>query len=219
MYYGVWTGKEMPDKPHVLILGESHYNDREGNDTDKELHGSTSNVIDYYLTGQRYYLFFDRIVHSFGYADTERKEFWNKVCFGNYVEELCGVKTGRAFELLKTNRTDYNDSLFNFVNENNIDVIVVFSIATYNNLPLRNRNAEEKEETFPIVSKEKGRRSWIRKFNYCKGIKHHKTNVILSKDLIVYGIPHPSAAGGYHEKVVYEILKNQRKLNGLVKAK
>ncbi len=84
MYYGVWTGKEMPDKLHVLILGESHYNDREGNDTDKELHGSTSNVIDYYLIDSYAVGFFVRNL-------TLCKRLDQMICL-IFVRGLCSAK-------------------------------------------------------------------------------------------------------------------------------
>lgn len=43
--------------------------------------------------------------------------FWNKVYFGNYIEDLCEIKTSTAKNLARDNRVLYNDNLFKFINE------------------------------------------------------------------------------------------------------
>ena len=62
---------------------------------------STTKVVNDYLTNyntcsgkerDQCYRFFDNIVNAFGInTETNREKFWEKVYFGNYIDELCGV--------------------------------------------------------------------------------------------------------------------------------
>lgn len=190
MYKGEYCGK---NAQNILILGESHHGGEEGSYT-------TTDVIKAYLENPAkiQYRFFDRIVETFGFSpDTDRKNFWNNVYFGNYIDELCGVGDDAAKKVVskKGNREKLNRDLFDFIISKGIDTIYCFSILSYNHLPSITKN-EGREEKIPI-GKNGSKNVLLRQCIYKKGVTFPHTNKILKNDLIVYGIWHPSKKGGY----------------------
>lgn len=81
-------------------------------------------------------ILFIRIAESFGYSDDLRRDFYDKVYFGNYVDRLCG-KSGdnTAAKIIACYRQEYNDQLFTYINEHEIRYLVCFSKRVYWNLP------------------------------------------------------------------------------------
>lgn len=203
MYKGVYEGSKVKLlNKQILVLGESHYsNDRNCNFT-------TKNVIENYHkeSNKPEYHFFHKIAQSFNVntndIDKEFSEFWDYVYFGNYVPELCGIKDSKAKNFITKNRKEYNNQLFNFINEYNIDIdiLFVFSRLTYNNLPSFSRKhiKQEKAENADNGNLKVGKcRDWISHCKYLSNVEHPNVDVILNKDIDVYGMRHPSARGGY----------------------
>lgn len=204
MYNGVYEGNKVKlFNKKILILGESHYSKDENGDF------TTDSVIkkNYYNNPKESkYLFFHKIAQSFNIdtndIDTEFSEFWNYVYFGNYIPELCGIKDQRAKNYIKKdeNRKKCNNELFNFINENGIDVVFVFSRLTYNNMPSLSKKHKKDED---LKNADSGNlrigkcRDWISHCKYLANIEHPNVDVILNKDIEVYGMRHPSARGGY----------------------
>ncbi len=199
MFKGVYKGKEANNqKSRVLILGESHYSKDGSSDF------STQGVLENYHKNptESKYRFFRKIAESCGIKigniniDEEFDQFWNKVYFGNYIEEICGIGDSRAKDFAKQNRDSYNDNLFRFVNENSIDVIFVFGRLIYNNMP-----SCSKDEAVNIVATEQlwvgKKRDRIDSVKYEPNIEHSHTKTLLLKELKVYGMRHPSAKSGY----------------------
>ena len=129
-------------KVRVLILGESHYWGEDKKEEDK----LTSKVVETYL--KKYnsrirsekdcsYRFFDNIVQAFGIDPENRTDFWNRVWFGNYIDEPCGVRDSQAAKVLKRSgkRDALNKQLFEFIEENKIDIVFCFSRKVYDKLP------------------------------------------------------------------------------------
>lgn len=212
MYYGVWQGKELDDK-RILILGESHYGDTDN--------GSTAEVVKCYLyeskKADRWQFFFDKIAESFGYTD-DKDKFYEKVYFGNYVEELCGVGDNKASTAIKNHVIEYNNHLFEFVNKKRINVIVCFSKLTYFNLPGRTIVSPGSEEKTNI-GKVGEKRNYAHKYCYTQGVEYTRCNVKLNKPLIVYAFRHPSGQAGYVSKQVLDYIKKEcmKDLGGIVK--
>lgn len=198
MYEGVFEGTYAKN---ILILSESHH----GPD---HVESTKSVVYDYFNNPQKAcYNFFDKIAKSFGYSELnreKREEFWNKVYFGNYIDELCGIGDDRAKIKIWGNkengRCQYNDDLFKFVNDKEIDVIFCFSRMVYNALPSL---AKAKENKFPSIGNgtiKKGSGTVSDKISHCeylKDVEHGKTTIVLNRNLVVYGMRHPSGRGGY----------------------
>lgn len=181
MYKGIFKGNNLTENHNILILGESHHGMEEHIDT-------TESVVTNYFRNpnKACYKFFDKIVTCFGFTPDEREVFWNKVWFGNYVDKSCGVKTSKAKNLISEHRDTYNRELFEFVNENNIDVIFCFSRLVYNNLP---DNASREKFDVPNAG---GKRDYINKTVYKSGIIPNSV-IELNNQLVVYGFRHPSA--------------------------
>lgn len=144
---------------------------------------------------------------SFNYRLDEKDVFFQKVFFGNYVEKLCWKKDDTASSLIKekNNRTIYNNSVFRFVNENNIKTIVCFSKLVFNNLPSMNYEMEEiweDDKTVMIGSK----KSVYSHCLYKAGASHNYCDVILDEDLLVLSLRHPSAGCGYSVEKAKEYL-------------
>ena len=194
MYNGVWMGSNVQDTAKVLIVGESHYKG------DKEV-TSTEAVLKEHMNLS----FFQKIAKSFGYDDCF--EFFNKVHFGNYVDELCGIgENNRAAESIRTNNEKYNNELCLYVNEHGIDVVVFFSKLSYMNAP--DSTKQDKVVSYATTIGQIGGRNNV--MNHCfykAGVKYKKCSVSLNKALTVYALRHPSGAGGYDERQVYEGIK------------
>ena len=218
----LWEGHHICDECRTVILGESHYGD-ENNSNDKigeEVPYSTESVVQGYLDSRssgtnrkRWYRFFDNIAASFGFLQENSPEFYEKVWFGNYVPILCGVKEeNRAGQYIKKHRTEYNDALFRFINENDIQTVVCFSKLVYWNLP----GGVDGEESKDILLSSSGERTnAIHVFGYHAGIAHTHCNVELKRPLAVYGIRHPSSNWKYDPQKVYDNLSEQPELKGI----
>lgn len=217
---GVWQGKNIPKENRILILGESHYGSKE--DIGNPVPYTTSSVVEEYFSHRepgvarkRWDRFFDRIAASFGYSRENVREFYDKIYFGNNVPVLCGVgKTNAAKYYMKKNRTEYNDSLFCFVNQNNINTIVCFSKASYWNLPASADEDRDSSIEIKLSSKSKHPDN-INVYEYASGVKHGFSNEILFEPLKVYGIRHPSSRRGFDAKEVYNILRQQNVLKSV----
>lgn len=215
MHKGVWHGENAEKQPkRILILGESHHtnstdNQEVGKSATYTTHEKIQQYIDQYNDSitqrDNCYQFFEKIVLSFGEAVTDRAKFWNKVYFGNYIPVLCGVGDDKAENLIKgkdessgeSNRSRYNDALFEFVNAHEIDGIFCFSRRTYNALPSYHDNSEKRENAWD--GETGGKRDYISHCVYRKDVTHNHTDKtkILNKELHVYGLRHPSGKCGF----------------------
>lgn len=220
MFKGVFAGKNARNRNlKILILSESHhyskddYNKTEEERREKVRNYRTENVVKNYLEQfsgggkkDRAYYFFDKIVNSFSIDPAENRErFWNQVFFGNYVEgELCGIRDSRAKDLINAHSSEYNKSLFDFVNEEGIDLIFCFSRRVYNSLPQCKNNEKN------IVGKIGRCNDFICKRKYLPNCEIDGVPT-LSKKLTVYGFRHPSARGGFRAENYSEYLKDSLK--------
>lgn len=201
MYDNVFVGENANIQPkRILILGESHYEEN------GEIDGTDSVVKYLAINGNdNETQFYKNIMRTFGYEITaeSRKDFWSKVYCGNYIDDPCGKgKDNPASKKVKEdentkreNRTKYNNSLFNFINKNEIDIVFCFSRLVYNNLPGFAKG--ESEETLI-----KHKTQYLKKFTYKSNRAHKKCDIQLKKPVIVYGLKHPSSSYSY--KVYYE---------------
>ena len=218
---GEWRGKNISESNRILILGESHYGDVES--IGKPVPYATSGVVEEFLShcepgggSARWDRFFDRIAESFGYSHDRSREFYEKVYFGNYVPILCGKgATNKAEHFMKILRKEYNDSLFSFVNQNDISVIVCFSKAVFWNLPAASDDDRDsyREINLPTLG---GRKNVINIYEYKAEVPHDACEIVLGKNLKVYGIRHPSARGGFDARAVYNGLMNMVDLSYLI---
>ena len=213
MHKGIWCPKNEKLTPKILILGESHYGDV--GSQGQESTGLTKEVIEQLLAGNikdRWKEFFYKIAMSFGYKRDidDIANFYNRVYFGNYVDVLCGVgEENNAIKYIKKNRIRYNNELFDFCNTKEIDIIICFSISVYNNSPTIELSGEKDYEfVLGTIGKE---RNIVRKTIFKKGPRV-ECEVGLYKDLILYGVRHPSCKGGYDYDQVYKFLTKE--LNG-----
>lgn len=181
---------------------------------------STTKVVDDYLINyntysgrerEKCYRFFDNIVLAFGMnPETNRIDFWEMVYFGNYIDEICGVRDQYATNLLKNqdNREKYNDQLFNFITEYKIDIVFCFSRKVYNNLPPL--------EDFDIeIPGEKGNSQRLDKCVYYPG-KRKQNKISLKKPVIIYGLHHPSQGFSYraYRDRIKAIIEEERLFSG-----
>lgn len=220
MHKGVFIGHHAPDRPRrVLILGESHHVGNSNRDRlGQEAEYTTESVLreDYYGNPfHRHYRIYDKIIRSFG-RDPEvpgaREDFWEAVYFGNYIPVLCGVRTGDAATLLRdeANRRRYNNELFGFVNGNGIDVLFCFSRLVYRSLPGFSADAAVRalEDLGGIECGRVGNsRDHVDRCRYCAGVPHSAVDILLQKELAVFGMRHPSARGGYDPSNYAQTLK------------
>lgn len=213
MYNGEHIGINVKNQQRkALILGESHHYETE----------STSATIAGYINNcrekghsERCHTFFDKIVEAFGKKpENDREDFWSKVCFGNYIHDLCGVQDTKAVNLLKNKdmREKYNDALFRFVNEKGIDIIFCFSRRVYKSLPSLAKHTGEYEEIGNrdiFLHKKDGtpKKDYISHCVYLPDLSHKHTNVCLHKPLEVYGMLHPSGRYGFDPENYSEKLK------------
>ena len=191
MHRGVFEGKQAKDQPvKVLILGESHYWSKDKSEEEK----LTSKVVETYLSETYSYRFFDNIVRAFGVATEKRRDFWEKVWFGNYIDEPCGIRDSTATKLLKRpgKREELNGQLFSFIKENEITVVFCFSRKVYNKLPPLELIGDK--ET-------KGNNRDSHRLNECVYVAGQRKNVsvALSKPVTVYGLKHPSQGFSYRK--------------------
>lgn len=190
MHNGEFEGEKAKHQPlKVLILGESHYWGEDKKEEDK----LTSKVMETYLSETYSYRFFDNIVRAFGVAPEKRKDFWEKVWFGNYIDEPCGIRDTQATKLLKQpgKREELNRQLFSFIEKNKIDVVFCFSRRVYDKLPPLEESLGDSER--------KGEESDSHRLNVCvyEAGKREKGSIALSKRVVVYGLRHPSQGFSY----------------------
>ena len=201
MHHGVFKGKNAgTHSPRILILGESHHGDSQSSDAEFGIPASytTESVIKDYLSSpsNACYRYFDKIANSFGFetgsADL-RNKFWDNVYFGNYIDVLCGVKTSDAKNTLTdSNVEQYNRELFDFINSENISVVVCTSVLVYRSLPAFESKEEKKSSTKTAVGKSGNKNVYYRTCNYCAGTEHGNVPH-LSHNVTICCIPHPSA--------------------------
>lgn len=94
----------------------------------------------------------------------------------------------------KGKRKQYNEELFKFVNENEIDIVCCFSRLVYQNLPAK--SSFENSGITIGVPDIGGKRDYIQKFIYQPGVRNN-CDIALNKPLMVYGFRHPSARCGF----------------------
>lgn len=228
MFKGVFIGdKAMEQERKILILGESHHWDKiDCNEQEisseaakekrrKKLEDyTTKEVVKKYLIQynsdgwqDKCYRFFDRIVKSFGIDPDRRSELWDKVFFGNYVEgNLCGVGDNQAKILIDKNRDLYNSSLFSFINEHKVDAVFCFSRRVYNALPRFEKEEKAVNKTQTIRTGTVGNKNdYLSRCIYLP-IARSGEMPALNKELMVYGMRHPSARGGYNSENYSSIL-------------
>lgn len=225
MHHGVFIGENTKNKKgkKILILGESHHisnTDKENMIFGKPASYTTESVVKGYIKNGVYknsFRFFEKIGKSFGFnmkTETDRKRFWDNVYFGNYIDVLCGVKDNAAKKILQqennglSNREHYNDSLFTFINNEGIDVVVSFGRLVFNNLPSLNNEHYHDEDVGKIKDGMRAGKytDYVGKCIYLKGIDHPHTTVKLKKDLEAYSLRHPSAYG-YSSENYIDVLK------------
>lgn len=201
MFKNVFVGENAKKQSkRILMLGESHYKEK------TEIDGTESVVKFLAIDGNdsKYNtMFYKNIMQTFGYDITpeNRIAFWNKVFCGNYVDELCGKGEKNTAEYhINKNRKKYNNALFGFINENEIDVVVCFSRLVYNKLPGFSQG--EKEDK--LISHQT---QYLKKYEYLPECDHKWCDVQLKKRLTVYGLRHPSAY--FNPEIYFEILKNE----------
>ena len=139
--------------------------------------------------------------------------FSNRLINGPFYPTLNGLsrptltKENRAEQYMKANRTEYNNQLFDFINNHGIDTVVCFSIATFWNLPATADSDRDtyKEIELPLIG---GRRNIIYYYSYSPYVSHGYCDINLEKPLKVYGIRHPSAKGGFNAEAVYEVFSH-----------
>ncbi len=210
MYPNVWIGEKFNDaEKKVLILGESHYGNK---DEIGKSPFATKDIVKGYL-GEKSHRFFNAIAKTFGYERKNIKEFYDYICFGNYVDVVVDKddkkRNGKAY--IEANKNVYNKELFDFCIGNSIDIVVCFSKAVYWNLPFgygedqrKNQKENQKEDQREYQRENKKATIKIEKWMYKQG------TLDLDKDLLVYGLPHPTGWPGYDAKLIYEeYMKNE----------
>lgn len=221
MNKGIYIGKNFNNSKHkILILGESHHDD--GEPLGAPVSYTTESVVENYLSAKcgeqemnRKWYFFTKIAHSFDRSLGKREtvDFWECVCFGNYIDVNCDVKGGFAEkyliyggntvntenECIQANRIRLNDDLFRFINNNKINTIVCVS-------KLVNRFLPEQTKSELITEIELNSHNSITKRKYRANEKHLYCSVKLQNDLTVFVTTHP-AAYGYKPMLYNENLK------------
>ena len=201
--YLPWRGEK---ENGIMILGESHY-DKVVKDYLKHCEPGGGKA--------GWDRFFSRIADTFGYEKTEEKKlFYDKVWFRNYITHFCGVKDDAARNIAEKNRIYYNNELFSLINEKNIRIIVCFSKLAYWKLPNRHESDKASTRALDVPTSNK-RSNQINIYEYLPGVEHGFCDVKLNQPLTVYGIRHPSSRGGYCAKEIRELLKGEDKLKEL----
>lgn len=214
MHKGVFEGKNAKTQQvKILILGESHHWSKEDwvtadGETEAEAEERrkkkaetyrTEDVVKRYFVNyanccnrDRDYRFFDNIVQTFGIPPENRIDFWNRVWFGNYIDELCGVRDSKATKLLREpgKREALNKKLFEFIEANEIDIVFCFSRRVYNKLPPLELDGDM------AIEKEKSDSHRLNECFYDAG-QRRCVQISLSKPVTVYGLKHPSQGFSY----------------------
>lgn len=217
MHHGVYIGKYAKDRSKkILILGESHHINKSDNSVAGVPANYTSaSVVEEYLIKAKCgkvtnsLQFFSKIAESFGFdseREEERLEFWKSVYFGNYVDVLCGIGDDKAEKQISKNKKSYNDELFQFINENGIDIVCCFGRRVFNALPsLTNKSLEEQGRICKDIYIGKTN-DFIELCTYLPNVCHRGTSVELKKSVMVYSFRHPSARGGYRAENYVDVL-------------
>lgn len=178
----------------VLILGETHYGDLDGNDgIGNPVDYSTRGVVNDYLsrkeTGETksFDRYFDKIANGFGYNNERVKEFYKKVYFANFAQRLCG--TGDKFDQTVLDEEENVKRLFRLVNKFDISWIVCFSVRVFELLPESHMYKAEK------IGAIGNRRDLMRYFRYTK---EELRKYELKNDISVIVFRDPSSEGGYN---------------------
>ena len=209
-----WKGSKIPDYPRVLILGESHYD--EANYGEKVSFPTSGVVRRYFETREKWSQFFDKIAASFGYEKPDAKQFYEKVFFGNYIDVVCGIGgNNNARHYADLNRPAYNDDWFGYVNENEIDIVLCFSKLVYNHFPSLNKSVVDEKDVRVDLGKIGSKTNYAEICLYKAAANHPHCNIRLEKDLLVYGIRHPSMQGGYNSEQVYNFLARREELRAI----
>ena len=213
MNKGPWEGCRIDLDRKVLILGESHYDDK---DFGQPVSYMTSGVVEYYLEQhehrERWEPFFDKIAKSFGYDRNHARDFYDQVCYGNYIDVLCGKRDGTAKRVLANEeyRTECNNGLFTYLNDNGIGTVVCFSELVYRKLPSLSSSSEMQEwVNLGRISPAGRTHNWAEHCNYVPGIAHEHCDVLLQQPLKVYRFRHPSCLGGYNPEQVFSYIQKQ----------
>lgn len=214
MHKGVFVGA-CADRQSIkiLILGESHHWDKADwitahGETEAEAAQRRNKKAQAYETKavvRRYienyakpgdrdkaYRFFEYIVRTFGMdPEQQREHFWSRVYFGNYVEELCGVRDSKAKEAIKKRADQYNRSLFRFIQDNGIDCVFCFSRRVYAALPqLEKHDSQNRADGMDAHR--------LEKCVYGAGAREHM-NMELQKAVTFYGLRHTSQGFSYRK--------------------
>ncbi len=184
MHHGVYEGAAAAAQAKkILILGESHHGE-EGQG--KRGNYGTREVVEAYLSQkdatEQSLQFFHKIARSFGIdggKDEEKRIFWDKVYFGNYVDVICGIGGDAAEKQIAENREAYNQELAEFVKSRAIDIVFCFSFRTFDALPTENQVC-----LCDDVCKN-GHMIW------CARVYNQDSS--FGRSVKVYGIPHPSS--------------------------
>ena len=200
MHHGVFKGQKAKEQPvRILILGESHYWSENKKEEDK----LTSKVVETYLKQynwpvrserDRAYRFFDYIVRTFSVdPELNREDFWNKVYFGNYIDEPCGIRDSTAANLLKKTGKceELNRQLFKFIEENEIDIVFCFSRRVYSALPQLEKQDSENELDGADAHR-------LEKCIYNPGVREN-FDIDLDKPVTFYGLRHTSQGFSYRQ--------------------
>lgn len=203
-----WKGEHLLERPRILLLGESHYDDeKEAGDA---VTFSTAEIVEKYCNlGRKRSQFFNKIAASFGYDSDRVRQLFDKVFFGNYVDVVCGIGDSNAKHYAAMSRQRYNDEWFDFANKNNIDVIICFSKLVYNSFPSLTTASERARLGRSCVGKIGSGQNYIEFCEYDAGIAHTFCTTKLNSPLKLYGVRHPSARGGYDAAQVLRFLREQ----------
>ena len=200
MHPGVFEGQKAKDQPvRILILGESHYWSENKKEEDKLTSKVVENYLKQYNSSARWerdraYRFFDYIVRTFNVdPELNREDFWNKVYFGNYIDEPCGIRDSTATNLLKIpdKCVELNRQLFAFIEENEIDIVFCFSRRVYSALPQLEK--QDSENTVDGVDAHR-----FEKCIYNPGSREN-LDIDLDKPVTFYGLRHTSQGFSYRK--------------------
>ena len=200
MHPGVFEGQKVKDQPvRILILGESHYWSENKKEEDKLTSKVVENYLKQYNSSARWerdraYRFFDYIVRTFGVdPELNREDFWNKVYFGNYIDEPCGIRDSTATNLLKKTGKceELNRQLFKFIVENEMDIVFCFSRRVYSALPQQEKQDSENEVDGADAHR-------LEKCIYNPGSREY-LDVDLDKSVTFYGLRHTSQGFSYRK--------------------
>ncbi len=203
MHHGVYQGIEAQNQEkRILILGESHHDKKEK--IGEPAPYPTKCIMNTYLEEEKTkntHHFFHKIARSFG-IDTNKKEekekFWDKVYFGNYIDVVCSVADGTAKKMVNQKSTCYNKKLKEFVIQEKIDYIFCFGVsAVYNYLP--SEEGWDRNAIYPggkIIVGHTMKNGIEKKVYLRAGI--YRQGGYFERKVTVYGIPHPSAKGGFN---------------------